>query len=307
MQKILNQLNLNMNKEPQRFSEYFNLKYKQEELEFLDIYAEQEIKKFIDPYAIIALNTNWSIKCEKHIKGFFQFFLDSLKDNKIENIKKCLNAFHEVDEIALGYSSKKPTGRGIGPIQSNIIQNKLKNSEAFKTGDIRDIADFALMIHGINRDKISDITASILKIPLCKFTLEQAKKYNIPVKKVIFKNTFDYETISFIDYRTELPIINGKHKILLPLLIVKRNPLLSKDKYYRNYILENLKVKNNHPGNALVTILKNGKQIVRKKDLMKKYPLSTKFIYEFSKENPDVLEKYKKELRKKQNENDSVN
>src|SRR5690606_16200495 len=140
---------------------------------------------------------------------FFQYLVDSNKVSDKKVIKTLLNALHEVDEVALRYSSGKPNGRGIGGIQAKEIQATFESSQASQSGDIKDIADCALMIPEINRDKISDITSNILKKPLIEFTQQQCKKHGIPVKKVPVNNTFDYDTLTLTSFYAELPIING--------------------------------------------------------------------------------------------------
>jgi hypothetical protein len=284
--------------QPTRLSEYFDLKVKSEDLEFLDIYANQDIQLFLDPYGISAMRTPWSKECELYITGFFQCLVDSIRAKDKKAIKTLLSALHEVDEIALGYSSSTPNGRGIGISQAKEIQTAFESSFAVTSGDIKDIADCALMIPGINRDKISDITANILKMPLIEFTQKQCKKYNIPTQKVPINNVFDYKTLSFTSFFAYLPVINDLPKILLPISSIRRNPQLSKDKYYRNFVLEFLRAEHLHAGDALATLLKNGRVVVRISDLKQKFPLTSEFLYKFSKDHPEVLDKYKAELRK---------
>jgi len=283
--------------EPMRFSEYFKLGISGDKLEFVDIYAYQDIPLFLDPYGISNMRTPWSRSCEEYITGFFQYLIDSINVGDRKAITKLINALHEVNEVALGYSVDEPGGRGIGPVQGQEILTAFENSEAAKSGDIRDIADCALMIPGINRDKISDITANILKKKLVEFTAGICKKYKIPTKQVPVNNAFDYETLSFISYYADLPVINGRPKILLPKKSVRRNPQLSKDKYYRDFVLEFLRAEHEHAGDSLATMLKNGTLVVRIKDLKERFPLTTDFLYNFSKEHPGVLEKYKEALR----------
>ena len=273
-------------------------KEKSEELEFLDIYANQDISLFLDPYGISALGTQWSSECEQHITGFFQYLVDSIRNGDKKSIQKLLNALHEVDEVALGYSLDQPHGKGIGKLQAFEIQTAFENSQAALSGDIKDIADCALMIPGINRDKISDITSNILKKKLIEFTQEQCIKHNIPTQRVAVNNTFDYESLTFTSFYTNLPVINGKAKILLPITSVRRDPQLSKDKYYRNFVLEFLKAEHEHAGDSLATVLRNGKIKVRINDLKVKYPIGGDFLYNFSKDHPNILEKYKSELRR---------
>lgn len=52
--------------EPQKISEYFNLE-KDLELDFVDIYAYQDIPLFLDPFGISAMATKWAKECENQI------------------------------------------------------------------------------------------------------------------------------------------------------------------------------------------------------------------------------------------------
>jgi len=283
--------------QPQKFSEYFNLA-QDIDFDFLDIYAFQDIPLFLDPYGISAIDSKWANECENQIATYFQYLIDSIRNGDKIATAKLLNALHEVDEVALGYSSGEPNGRGIGPKQAQEIQLAFETSAAAMSGDIKDIADCALMIPGINRDKISDITSNILKKQLILFTQQQCVKYSIPMKKVAVNNAFDYEKFKFISYYDELPAINNRPKILLPKNAVRQDPELSKDKYYRNFVIEFLKAEHQHAGDSLSSVLKNGTVVVRIGDLKKKYPLKNDFLYEFSKEHPQILERFKSELRR---------
>jgi len=281
---------------PQRFSEFFNLP-QNVDFDFVDIYAFQDIPLFLDPYGISAMGTKWANDCETQIATYFQYLVDSIKAGDKRTTSKLLSALHEVDEVALGYSSGEPSGRGIGPKQAKEIQLAFETSAAAQSGDIKDIADCALMIPGINRDKISDITSNILKKQLIEFTQQQCRKYSIPIRRVAV-NAFDYDRFNFVSYFTELPVINEKPKILLPINSVRQDPELSKDKYYRNFVIEFLRAEHQHAGDSLASVLKNGKVIVRIADLKEKYPLRAEFLYEFSKMHPAILDKYKSELRR---------
>jgi len=256
---------------PQKFTEFFGLKIDQDELNFLDIYAHQDMPLFLDPFGISAMGTKWSKECENQIATYFQFLVDSIKIGDKKSIKNLLSALHEVNEVALGYSQNVPTGKGIGQKQAKEILYAFENSEAAKSGDIKDIADCALLIPGINRDKISDITANILKKQLIQFTKEQCNLYSIPTKKTPI-SSFDFESMNFKSYYDFLPIVNGNPKILLPITSVRQDPELSKDKYYRNFVLEFLRTEHSHAGDSLASVLKNGKIKVTIADLKKKYP-----------------------------------
>ena len=282
--------------EPQKFSEYFKLNLNTE-FDFVDIYAYQDIPLFLDPFGISAMGTKWAKKCENEIATYFQYLIDCIRANDSKRVTRLLNAFHEVNEIGLGYSSGVPQGRGIGSVQAEQIQMSFETSEAAKSGDIKDIADCAILIPGISRDKISDITANILKRSLVEFTQLQCQEHSIPTKKVPVNNAFDFDTFQFTSYFAQLPVIDGRPIILLPISSVRQDPELSKSKYYRNFVLEFLRAEHQHAGDSLSTVLKNGSVVVRIGDLKEKYPMTVDFLYNFSKKNPNILERYKQELR----------
>ncbi len=283
--------------EPQKFSEYFKLN-QNTEFDFVDIYAYQDIPLFLDPFGISAMGTKWAKQCENQIATYFQYLIDCVRANDSKSVSRLLNALHEVNEIGLGYSSGVPQGRGIGSVQAEQIQMSFETSEAAKSGDIKDIADCAILIPGISRDKISDITANILKRSLVEFTQLQCQKHSIPTKRVPVNNAFDFDSFQFTSYFAQLPVIDGRPIILLPISSVRQDPELSKTKYYRNFVLEFLRAEHQHAGDSLSTVLKNGSVVVRIGDLKEKYPMSVDFLYNFSKDNPKILERYKQELRR---------
>ncbi len=283
--------------EPKKFSQHFDID-KDIELDFVDIYAYQDIPLFLDPFGISAMGTKWAKECENQIATYFQYLVDSLRTGDKKTVTKLLNALHEVNEIALGYSDGIPSGRGIGPQQAKEIQSAFETSQAAQSGDIKDIADCALMIPGISRDKISDITANILKRQLVEYTQKQCEKYKIPTKRVAVNNAFEYNTLQFTSYFAQLPVIGDHAKILLPISSVRQDPELSKSKYYRNFVLEFLRAEHQHAGDALSSVLKTGQVVVRIMDLKEKYPMNVDFLYDFSKKHPKILENYKEELRR---------
>ncbi len=66
--------------------------------------------------------------------------------------------------------------------------------------------------------------------------------------------------------------------------------------YYRNYVLDYLRAEAQNAASSLVHTLKSGKRVVYKKDLQKRYPCTKDFLYQFSREHPEVLGKYRTAL-----------
>jgi len=85
---------------------------------------------------------------------------------------------------------------------------------------------------------------------------------------------------------------------LIPKFIARYSLDYDSGEYYNSYILNYLQVENLSARSSLVRTLKNGRKVVYKKDLKAKYPFSKEFLFDFSKSNPKVLEKYRADLNK---------
>jgi len=282
-----------------RFSEYFKLNATQWELDFVDIPLSSDIELYVDPYAISIETDDFSNECNELIIEYFDELIDSIKNNNKKATARLLGNLHEPTETHLGVSKNPFGGRAIGGEKAKDLLKAFTESRAAQTGFLKDLSDCVLLIPGIGRDNISDITTNIIKGKLIDYTQEQCKLYNIPMKKVNAGLIFDFSDYRWKSMYAELPLINAKRKLLVPKAFVRYSPEVNAQKYYNNFVLEYLKAEHKKPGDSLVEVLKNKKLRVTKKRLKKRYPFSREFLYEFTKEHPGVLSKYKSTLRSK--------
>jgi hypothetical protein len=82
----------------------------------------------------------------------------------------------------------------------------------------------------------------------------------------------------------------------VPKASVRWSLAFSHQEYYNKFVLEFLQAENLRQDTALVEILRNGRRRVTKKSLMEVHPLAKTFLAEFSEQNPQVLENYKRIL-----------
>lgn len=276
-----------------KFSKFFNLNKDQTELDFVDISLEKDTPLFIDPYAISKRSDVFSIECHSHIVDFFENVMKTITNNETAKAKLLLNNLHEPNETRLGLSSKKPNGRGVAGEQSGDLYRRLSESKAAQTGFLKDLEDCQLIIPGINRDKISDVTTNIIKRQLALYTKIQCDYYDIPTNRVVLSPFWNEHDGKWEQDYFELPIYKNKKILLVPKAIVRYTLAYDYQDYYNHFVLNFLKEEEIHAGSSLVKTLKNGKKRVTKKDLKKKYPLAKEFLYTFSKDNPTILESYK--------------
>lgn len=164
-----------------KISEIYNLKKSQYELDFVDINPDIDIPLFLDPYYISKCDFPFAINAYESIRSYFEFLLALLKGKKIEQARELFSYLGESNDICMGMSRDKPSGHGMGPKDTDAIFKKLLKSQAIRSGIMEDIEDFRIFVPNVDRDKVSDMTANIIKIHLINYTREQCELHNIPL------------------------------------------------------------------------------------------------------------------------------
>ena len=164
-----------------RFSEYFKLNKFQAELDFVDVFIDNDTPLFVDPYVFKVRNDAWSVECNNLIVDFFGAVIQSIRSQNHKYAKNLLERLSEPKETHLGMGKENVFGKGVSGKQAGDLFDKLKNSKAAKTGYLKDLMDCELMIPGIGFDKISDITTNIIRGKLIEYTQAQCELYNIPM------------------------------------------------------------------------------------------------------------------------------
>jgi hypothetical protein len=58
--------------------------------DFLDFYANEDIPLFLDPFGISAMGTNWSRDSESQIATYFQYLIESIRNGDKKLLKDYL-------------------------------------------------------------------------------------------------------------------------------------------------------------------------------------------------------------------------
>ncbi|MCJ2110215.1 hypothetical protein MKK64_03135 [Methylobacterium sp. E-025] len=94
---------------------------------------------------------------------FFEEVLKSLRSGEHDRAIALMSHLTEPQETFLGVSAADPNGRGVCRGQSGQLISAIIHSKAFQSGLLTDLADMALYVEGIDRDKISDLTTNIIR------------------------------------------------------------------------------------------------------------------------------------------------
>ncbi|HVS27128.1 MAG TPA: hypothetical protein VHE58_07520 [Burkholderiales bacterium] len=278
------------------FSQHFGLDKSQGELDFVDVPLNRDIALFVDPFAISQRPDRWSQDSHAHLLAFFQKVVDSIRSNRSDEARNLLAHLREPNETRFGLSRGRPQGAGIGPNQADRLFQALRESNAVKTGFLSSLEECELMIEGIGWDKISDLTTNVVRGRLAEYTFDQCQLHGVPVRDVALGACFSLSAQDWVNEYLQLPVVGGKPILLVPKAIARFEPSYDHQHYYRHFALEFLQAQHLAAGSNLVHALKNGKRKVYKKDLQARYPCTKDYLFQFSKEHPEVLVRYRQHL-----------
>lgn len=279
-----------------RFSEYFKLNKSQAELDFVDVFVNDDIPLYIDPYVFKLRTDEWSMDCNDLIVDFFSTVINAIKNKRTVYAKQLLEQLGEPRETHMGVSRGSTSGKGVSGKQANDLYERLSSSKAVSSGRVTDISDCELMIPGIGFDKVSDITTNIIREKLISYTQEQCRLHGIPMRLVPSGKIWSPVEKRWLNGTyVELPVYNGKRIILVPKYSVVFKMILSSRELYEKDIVEYIQAEQEQAMSSLVEVLKNGKRRVTKKSIKEHpdYKMSKEFIYAFCDQHPEVLEQYK--------------
>lgn len=285
-----------------RISEALGINKSQLELDFYDYEIGRDTYLFLDPYYISRKEDEFLERCDEYIKTFFNRFLDLL--SRDENAAYSLfSHLGEVNEICLGMSKSHPAGRGIGFLNTRTIFNAIKGSEAFRTGVASGLEDVRLFVEGVDKDKISDMVANIIKYPLIEYTQQQCALFGIELSFVEGGYYWDKDEALWKRGHQKMIVVDGKTYLLYPKNLVSASKHYSANEYFGMYILEYLQRKNIEEDSPLVrkTYDRNGNVIsarVYKKDIVEDFArrhiiINKNWLSRFSRENPEVFKNFR--------------
>jgi hypothetical protein len=153
-----------------RVSESFNLQFPQPALDFVNVDVAGDSRVFVDPRALRLLRTPWGDACVSLMQNFFDHILDGIRAGKRDEMLDLLVRLSEPNETHLGLSSGQSRGHAIGRQSAVHIYGALAQSEAIKTGLIRDLEETALLVKGIGFDIVLDIATNSIRAPLIEYT-----------------------------------------------------------------------------------------------------------------------------------------
>ena len=296
MENVRTELTKRSNEVKTKFTEYFHIPLKQSEIDFWDIYVNADIRKFLDPGRLLQYDDEQSTTMREHIVWYFAKFLQYVRAGDEVNGIRMMKYLGELKEIHLGYAINGYKGNAVGEVKGKLIYERFKQSKAVQTGMLQDLEESALLVKGIDKDIISDMTAKICKADLIAFTQQQCRKHKVSMQRHSIGMTWLGEN-KWTEIEVELPTYENQPIILIPKGLVSNILLMNSRDFYRNELLSSVQEDIMRADQSMIRILKNGnkKCVLTKKELQSReeYSFSKDLIYREIERKPGILKSYR--------------
>ena len=195
--------------------------------DWFDPILHQDTLLFIDPFAVFKSNDDLFKDSYSEIMYFFQQAFELIatsggnKNHLSYKKAESMLLFPEVNALCLGYS-KTRQGSGTGPQWAKTLTANINYIISRGVTHLSHFEELGILCEGIGPDRLSDMTANLLKNRLITYTQRICNIYNVPMKKVLVRGAyFDYTFKRWIDDQVLLPL--NPYKKNSPVILVPKS------------------------------------------------------------------------------------
>jgi hypothetical protein len=106
-------------------------------------------------------------------------------------------------------------------MQAGQLFGALQSSSAVQTGFLKSLEECELMIDGVARDKLSDLTTNVIRRHLAEYTGDECALFDIPTRSVAMPPCFDRDAGLWHSQYLDLPVWEGRPILLVPKFFVR--------------------------------------------------------------------------------------
>jgi hypothetical protein len=187
----------------------------------------------IDPFLMFKSRDEEFRRLHQIIIDHFNAGVRAVSSGKLDLADEIFN-FPEVAAIGLGYTKSGKRGSGLGGYLRDLIVETLRASPGLQERGVLHVEEMQLLAAGIGPDRISDISANILKGHLIEYTQRQAEIWGVPLRKgVPLPHIYDEVTQSWVDSYVDLPVNpeDDAPVLFVPRRIVRALPWINYDDF----------------------------------------------------------------------------
>src|SRR6185295_7823796 len=209
--------------------------------EWFDPVLSLDTPLFLDPFLLYEEEKGVFEGSHREIITFFDsiFQLIAKSGGNKESLRyqKVLDIllFPEVEELCLGFATTGTKGSGTGRGSSRTIASALWAAIQAGLVEIRHFEEIGILHEGIGADRISDITAGILRRRLVTYTTAICRRHKIPLQTFRYQHGYyDFEQERWRPIKVELPYNSYSNKaiLLVPRQYLKTLPTINAEDFW---------------------------------------------------------------------------
>ncbi|MFE3408689.1 hypothetical protein ACFXMT_10205 [Streptomyces mirabilis] len=218
-----------------RLSDVFDLTIRQNEVSFVIPHLKEDLPLAIDPFLLWKSGRAEYVALHEILLGFIEKVRSETVGGGEVRAQLLLSEVAEPVELGLGYAAGTKRGSALGPALRAAITAAFRDTPQLHSVGINHIELLALLVPKVAEDRISDITASVLKKWLAEYSEEQSKQLGIPTQRFRMVG-WDGGRLDWAPFNCQLPYnpVDGSPIILCPLDLLRRLPWINYADYYRS-------------------------------------------------------------------------
>jgi hypothetical protein len=219
-----------------RLSDWYDLPLDEQELDFVIPRLREDIPLNLDPFLLFNSSNREYVQLHEAILDFFeQVRVAALAGREMDAIR-LLEGIGEPVELGLGYSTDRARGRALGPkLRADIVTLFASVPQLLNSG-LTHIEALGLLVENLAEDRISDITGSLIKSYLARFTEDQARTHRLPVCSVRLDGFYDSGRGMWTPKAVALPFnpVTNAPLMFAPRDLLRHLPFINYDDYYKS-------------------------------------------------------------------------
>jgi hypothetical protein len=217
-----------------RLSDVFGLVIRQDEVDFVVPHLREDLPLYLDPFLLWKSDRPEYQTLHAALLGFVEQVRRHVIDGRTIGAKALLAEVSEPVELGLGYAAGTKRGSALGRGTISAITEMIRQIPQLQATGLNHMEILALLVPGIAEDRISDLTASVIKGWIAQFTERRCKDHGIPTRKYRLTG-WDADRLDWrpIDSRLPFSPIDGSPVLLAPLDLLRRLPWINYGDYYR--------------------------------------------------------------------------
>lgn len=213
---------------------------RQEDVDFAIPFLDEDIPLYVDPFLLWKLPSMQDNSLHTSVVSSFNNLGSMFTSGKEKEAIHTLVMLTECTEVGLG-NSKTKNGKKVSEKTAISVLKLFSSIPQIHRNGFEHFEEIQLLVNDISKDRISDITCSIIKSFLVDFTIQQCEKYKIPIEGCDV-DIFDYRDQKLKIESTYLPLnpANKQPIILVPKRWLRYMPWINYDDYFSSHYIKNI-------------------------------------------------------------------